>query len=33
MKKSENKHIKPGYHPLFIKVVKGMLPKTASAVV
>lgn len=27
MKKSENKHIKPGYHPLFIKVVKGMLPK------
>ena len=28
MKKSLNKHIKPGYHPLFIKVVKGMLPKT-----
>lgn len=27
MKKSFNKHIKPGYHPLFIKVVKGMLPK------
>ena len=27
MKKSQNKHIKPGYHPLFIKVVKGMLPK------
>ena len=27
MKKSFNKHIKPGYHPLFTKVVKGMLPK------
>ena len=27
MKKSFNKHLKPGYHPLFIKVVKGMLPK------
>lgn len=27
MKKSLNKHIKPGYHPLFTKVVKGMLPK------
>lgn len=27
MQKSFNKHIKPGYHPLFIKVVKGMLPK------
>lgn len=27
MKKSHNKHIKPGYHPLFIKVMKGMLPK------
>ena len=27
MKKSLNKHLKPGYHPLFIKVVKGMLPK------
>ena len=26
-KKSFNKHIKPGYNPLFIKVVKGMLPK------
>ena len=26
MKKSFNKHIKP-YHPLFIKVMKGMLPK------
>lgn len=27
MKKSFNKHIKPGIHPLFIHVVKGMLPK------
>lgn len=27
MKKSLNKHIKPGYHPLFTKVMKGMLPK------
>lgn len=27
MKKSFNKHIKPGMHPLFIHVVKGMLPK------
>lgn len=27
MKKSFNKHIKPGYHPLFIHVMKGMLPK------
>ena len=27
MKKSLNKHVKPGYHPLFTKVVKGMLPK------
>lgn len=27
MKKSFNKHLKPGYHPLFIKVMKGMLPK------
>ena len=27
MLKSENKHIKAGKHPLFIKVVKGMLPK------
>ena len=27
MKKSFNKHLKPGYDPLFIKVVKGMLPK------
>ena len=28
MKKSFNKHIKPGMHPLFIRVMKGMLPKT-----
>ena len=27
MLKSKNKHLKPGYNPLFIKVVKGMLPK------
>ncbi len=27
MMKSYNKHIKAGYHPLFIQVVKGMLPK------
>ena len=27
MKKSFNKHLKPGMHPLFIHVVKGMLPK------
>lgn len=27
MKKSFNKHIKPGYHPLYLHVVKGMLPK------
>ena len=27
MKKSFNKHIKPGMHPLFIRVTKGMLPK------
>ncbi|MDE7376180.1 MAG: 50S ribosomal protein L13 [Muribaculaceae bacterium] len=27
MEKSFNKHIKAGKHPLFIKVVKGMLPK------
>ncbi len=25
--KSTNKHLKAGYNPLFIKVVKGMLPK------
>lgn len=28
MKKSENPHIKKGKHPLYLKVVKGMLPKT-----
>ncbi len=27
MKKSFNKHIKPGMHPLYLRVVKGMLPK------
>ena len=27
MKKSFNKHLKPGMHPLFLRVVKGMLPK------
>lgn len=27
LKKSFNKHIKPGKHPLFIHTVKGMLPK------
>ncbi len=27
MNKAHNKHIKPGYNPLFIKVMKGMLPK------
>ena len=27
MQKSFNKHIKPGMHPLYIRVVKGMLPK------
>lgn len=27
MKKAHNKHIKPGYNPLFSKVMKGMLPK------
>ena len=27
MQKSFNKHIKPGIHPLFMRVVKGMLPK------
>ena len=27
MNKSFNKHIKPGMHPLFIRVMKGMLPK------
>ena len=27
MNKSYNKHIKPGIHPLFVRVMKGMLPK------
>lgn len=27
MKKSYNKHLKPGMHPLYLHVVKGMLPK------
>lgn len=27
MLKARNKHLKPGYNPLFIKVMKGMLPK------
>ena len=27
MKKAHNKHLKAGYNPLFIKVMKGMLPK------
>lgn len=27
MKKSYNKHIKPGKHPLFLRVLNGMLPK------
>lgn len=27
MKKSYNKHIKPGKHPLFLRVLKGILPK------
>ena len=27
MKKSYSKHIKPGMHPLYLRVVKGMLPK------
>ena len=26
MKKSYNKHLKPGMHPLFLRVIKGMLP-------
>ena len=30
MKKSFNKHLKPGMHPLYIRVVKGMLPKEPS---
>ena len=27
MKKAQNTHLNPGYNPLFIKVMKGMLPK------
>ncbi len=27
LKKSYNKHLKPGYNPLYIRVMKGMLPK------
>lgn len=27
MRKSFNKHLKAGYNPLFVKVMKGMLPK------
>ena len=27
MNKSFNKHIKPGIHPLFVRAMKGMLPK------
>jgi large subunit ribosomal protein L13 len=27
LKKSYNKHLKPGMHPLYLRVVKGMLPK------
>lgn len=27
MKKSFNKHLKPGMHPLYLHVIKGMLPK------
>lgn len=27
MRKSHNKHLKAGMHPLFIRVMKGMLPK------
>jgi large subunit ribosomal protein L13 len=27
MQKSLNKHIKPGMHPLYLRVMKGMLPK------
>lgn len=28
IKKSHYQHLKPGIHPLFVKVMKGMLPKT-----
>jgi large subunit ribosomal protein L13 len=27
MRKSQNKHLKAGMHPLFLRVMKGMLPK------
>jgi len=27
LQKSYNKHLKPGYNPLYIRVMKGMLPK------
>lgn len=27
MRKSHNKHLKPGIHPLYVRVMKGMLPK------
>lgn len=27
MRKSYNKHLKPGMHPLYLRVLKGMLPK------
>ena len=27
MKKSYNKHLKAGMHPLYLHVIKGMLPK------
>ena len=27
LKKSFNKHVKPGYHPLYLQAIKGMLPK------
>ena len=27
MKKSYNKHLKPGIHPLYVRAMKGMLPK------
>ena len=27
LKKSFNKHVKPGYHPLYLQTINGMLPK------
>ena len=33
MKKSFNKHLKPGMHPLFIRVMKACFPKTALVAV